>query len=314
MDLSIIIPTYNRLWSLPDAVASIPCGLTTEIIVADDGSSDGTWEWLSAQPGIVAIRQRNEGKPAAVNRGFELARGHFVRFLDSDDLLRTESARGQLQFALEQNPDICVAGYTARHQLTDTEIDHSWNDCGDFLSQQLGECDSSHYSAFLFRRQALATIRHRPEFAFRDDRMFILECALNLPKVAIWPELTLVHRHHPKPRIQFQNGSTAVVTNWQERRMFESIVESMKARGILTGRRGAAMGNNLWELAQRVAAYNMREARQILAMQQELAPRFSIPASGRNQLYRALGFSGAQRCINFARAVRDIGRQLRAAV
>ena len=309
MDVSIIIPTYNRLWSLPDTLASIPRAPGTEIIVVDDGSTDGTWDWLSTQPGIVSIRQDNWGKPTAVNCGFAAARGRFVRFLDSDDLLRPDAAAAQLTFALQRNPGICVAGYIARYEPDGTEVDHPWVDCDDFLSQQLGECDSSHYSAYLFRRDAAATIRHRPEFAFRDDRMFILECALDEPDVAIWSEPTLIHRHHREPRIQFQGGSTAVVTNWQERRMFAKIVQMMQTRGLFNARRGAAMANNLWELAQRVAAYNMREGREILAMQRELAPDFAIPATGRNRLYRAFGFGMAQRSVNMARGVRNLGRR-----
>ena len=312
MNVSIIIPAFNRLWSLPETLASIARDPGVEIIVVDDGSTDGTWEWLSAQPGIVAIRQDNWGKPAAVNRAFDIARGQFVRFLDADDLLCTDSATAQLEFAIERTPDICVAGYIARYEPHGREIDHPWLDCGDFLSQQLGECDSSHYSAFLFRRAAIAGIRHRPEFAFRDDRMFILECALDMPDVAIWPEATLVHRHHQQPRIQFQGGSTAVVTNWQERRMFEKVVALLHARNLFTARRGAALGNNLWELAQRVAAYDLREAREILKWQRALAPDFQIPATGRDRLYRMLGFPAAQAFVNVARGMRNIGRWLHA--
>ncbi len=314
MDVSIIIPTYNRLWSLPDTLASIPRNDGTEIIVIDDGSSDGTWGWLSAQPGIVAIAQENWGKPAAVNRGFEAACGRFVRFLDSDDLLQSEAAAGQLQFALARNPDVCVAGYLARFEPAGRQQVHPWVDCGDFLAQQLGERDSSHYSAYLFRREALGAIRHRREFAFRDDRMFVLECALEMPDVAIWADPPLIHRHHQNPRIQFQRGSTAVVTDWQERRMFEKVLAMMRGRGLMTPRRGAAMGNNLWELAQRVAAYDMHEARQILALLRDLAPDFAIPATGRNRLYRMFGFGIAQRSVNLARGMRNFGRRLHAHV
>lgn len=311
VDVSVIIPAFNRLWSLPAAIASVSRSPDTEIIVVDDGSTDGTWDWLAAQSGLVAVRQDNAGKPNAVNRAVGLARGRFVRFLDSDDLLATDAASAQLRFALARDPAVCVAGYLARYEPDGAEVAHPWVDCGDFLAQQLGECDSSHYSAFLFRRDAIAEVAHRPDFALRDDRMFMLEVALTMPDVAIWPELTLIHRHHARARIQFQGGSTAVVTNWQERRMFERVIALMRTRGLFTERRGAAMATNLWELAQRTGAYSGREAREVLGLLHALAPDF-VPRGGRNELYRRLGFPLAQAGVNLARALRNLGRRVHA--
>jgi glycosyltransferase involved in cell wall biosynthesis len=86
-DVSVIIPTYNRLWALPRAVESCRDECSTEIIVIDDGSTDGTWDWLQTQKDVAAIRQDNWGKDWAVTKGFAAARGEFIRFLDSDDWL-----------------------------------------------------------------------------------------------------------------------------------------------------------------------------------------------------------------------------------
>ena len=111
MDVSIIIPTFNRLWCLPKAVASCrDSGVSTEIIVVDDGSSDGTWEWLQAQKDVVAFRQENWGKGWAVNAAFAMARGEYVRFLDSDDWLLPGANSRQLAVARAGNADVVVAG------------------------------------------------------------------------------------------------------------------------------------------------------------------------------------------------------------
>ena len=92
--ISIIIPTYNRLWSLPEAIDSCRSSNgMTEIIVVDDGSTDGTWEWLQTQSDIIKIKQNNQGKCWAANKGFETATGKYIKFLDSDDkidLIATE--------------------------------------------------------------------------------------------------------------------------------------------------------------------------------------------------------------------------------
>jgi glycosyltransferase involved in cell wall biosynthesis len=305
MDATIIIPTYNRLWALPEAIASCPRREDIEIIVVDDGSTDGTWEWLKDQPNIRAIRQPNWGKPAAVNAGIAMAKGAFVRFLDSDDLLIGQAVLDQLALAKAHQTDICVAGYLARYEASSAEIAHDWVDCGDFLAQQLGECDSSHYSAFFFKRSFITHIPHRPEFAFRDDRMFILECALAMPKVAAFSQPTLIHRHHGRSRIQFQPGSVAVVTNWQELQMFRKIAAMLETRDQLTERRRAAIANNIWPLAQRIAGYNRSEARSVLRWLKELHPQFSIPRLGINRLYAGLGFSTAQSIVNTVRPIRN---------
>lgn len=88
-EFSVVIPTYNRRALLAAALDSVWSQTFTafEVIVVDDGSSDGTSEFLLSLAGrLQFLSQRNLGPGAARNRGLERARGRYVAFLDSDDL------------------------------------------------------------------------------------------------------------------------------------------------------------------------------------------------------------------------------------
>jgi len=87
--VSIIIPTYNRASLLREALESVFAQTYQdfEVIVVDDGSTDGTGEILKDLLDKVRyIRQENLGCGAARNRGMEEAKGEYIAFLDSDDL------------------------------------------------------------------------------------------------------------------------------------------------------------------------------------------------------------------------------------
>lgn len=104
---SAIITTFNRRDFLLEAVDSV-LGQTYrdfELIVVDDGSTDGTGETLKIYGDkLIYAYQNNQGVSAARNRGIELARGEFIAFLDSDDLWLPKKLQIQIAF-MEQHPE-----------------------------------------------------------------------------------------------------------------------------------------------------------------------------------------------------------------
>ncbi len=88
MQVSVIIPTFNRAREVPRAISSVLAQTRPpdEIIVVDDGSTDDTPEVLERfGKAIRVIRQANAGPSAARNRGIFDSRGDVLMFLDSDD-------------------------------------------------------------------------------------------------------------------------------------------------------------------------------------------------------------------------------------
>lgn len=91
-DVSIVIPTHDRVGYLQQAVASAltQTGVEAEVVVVDDASTDGTAAWLAqrSDPQLVVLRNdRNLERGASRNRGIEASTGRFILFLDDDDLL-----------------------------------------------------------------------------------------------------------------------------------------------------------------------------------------------------------------------------------
>jgi glycosyltransferase involved in cell wall biosynthesis len=87
--LSVIIPSYNRSRYLSDAIASVfEQGVSdVQVIVVDDGSTDNTKQVVNRYGGRVEyLYQDNRGTAYARNRGLAEARGHYISFLDSDDV------------------------------------------------------------------------------------------------------------------------------------------------------------------------------------------------------------------------------------
>ena len=104
MDISVIIPTYNRKNTLPRAVESVLNQVykPVEIIIVDDGSTDGTKEWFSEMyPLVHYIYQVNSGVSLARNTGINSARGDWIALLDSDDEWLPDKL--ELQVKLLQN-------------------------------------------------------------------------------------------------------------------------------------------------------------------------------------------------------------------
>ncbi len=109
--VSVVIATRNRRALLAEAVASVERqrGVSWELIVVDDASTDDTTEYLSTLTWARAFRQSEHGeRSAARNRGLAEARGDTVMFLDDDDLLH-DGALSILCAALDRHPQAVAA-------------------------------------------------------------------------------------------------------------------------------------------------------------------------------------------------------------
>jgi glycosyltransferase involved in cell wall biosynthesis len=108
--VSAVIPVYNNEAYIAAAVKSVlsQTRLPTEIIVVDDGSTDGTAAALKfCRNSIRYVYQENRGEPAARNRGLRESRCEYVAFLDGDDLWRANKLELQMEH-LRRHPNFAL--------------------------------------------------------------------------------------------------------------------------------------------------------------------------------------------------------------
>jgi len=109
--VSVIVPAYNREDYLPEALDSIVNQnyRPLEVIVVDDGSTDGTVTVAQSHPEVRCVCQVHQGVSAARNAGVAASRGELLAFLDSDDCWTPGKLDVQVDYLL-QNPgiDFCL--------------------------------------------------------------------------------------------------------------------------------------------------------------------------------------------------------------
>jgi glycosyltransferase involved in cell wall biosynthesis len=152
--VSVVIPMHNGLPHIADALHSVywQTRPAHELIVVDDGSTDGSAEWVQLHyPNVILLRQKQQGIAATRNRGIAAATGDWVAFLDHDDAWHPSKLEVQLK-AASRFPNASVVYGDFERWLPDTEGDHKWPPCWASNQLELSIADAScdwAYSRFL---------------------------------------------------------------------------------------------------------------------------------------------------------------------
>jgi len=181
--ISVIIPTFNRLDLLKKTVDSVreQTFRDFEIIVVNDGSSDGTGKWLEYQQDVTHLDQVNSGIAASRNNGAAIATGQWLAFLDHDDLWAPDKLQIQAEFVRE-NPRFALVA--ARHVRLGRKH-RARRRCkwvmGDLFVKAFSE-SFIHTSSVLIRRDVFDKIGGFPtQYRFADEFDVWLKIAAAYP-------------------------------------------------------------------------------------------------------------------------------------
>ena len=156
MEITVVIPTYNRYTLLKRAITSLYSQTCQpkEIIVVDDGSTDDTSQIQNDFPDIIYIYQKNRGVSAARNVGIQKASCEWIAFLDSDDEFHPKKLQKQVEFH-KKNPDILMS-YTAERWIRDAKevkIPKKYRKIGkDIFSENVECCNIAPSSVMLHKK------------------------------------------------------------------------------------------------------------------------------------------------------------------
>lgn len=116
-EITVVLPTYNRSEFIGDAIRSVLNQTYTkfELIIVDDGSSDGTESIVKtfSDPRIIYRYQPNSGRSIARNNAIAIARGKYIAFIDSDDMYLPGKLEMQYRL-LEDTPNADMVYTSAR--------------------------------------------------------------------------------------------------------------------------------------------------------------------------------------------------------
>ena len=193
--VSVLIATYNSEKYIDEAIESVLQQTLRdfELIVVNDGSTDGTREQLrkyEEMPRITIIDQQNSGPAAARNRAFQASTGEFIAILDADD--RNHPARLEIQSQrLRRDPQLGLVGAFARKitpsgkPLEILEVPTSYDE----IAARIDQSSQFVHATVMIRRDIFKALGgYREDYPASEDYEFLRRAthdyrAANIPKV-----------------------------------------------------------------------------------------------------------------------------------
>lgn len=195
---TVVIPTFNRREAVVEAVHSALAQsiANIEVIVIDDGSSDGTASAVAAlgDERLHVIVQPNAGASAARNRGIAYARGRYVAFLDSDDRFFPDHLEDLLPL-LEQGEDVVAYSRVVvdrgggRHFLKPYRAIEAGESVDRYLMCDRGFIQTSSVA---LSRALAERVRYREDVRFGDDTDFAVRLSLAGARFLMAPRATVL--------------------------------------------------------------------------------------------------------------------------
>jgi glycosyltransferase involved in cell wall biosynthesis len=280
-DITVVIPTYNRKKYLQQAIGS--CfngneGAYVEVLVVDDGSTDGTRSYLDDldDDRVRPVFQKHQGGQVARNRGLAEARAEYVKFLDDDDWLKEGALQAEHSALQNARADISYGAYDfvegdgavlKRENASPVEDPVA----ALFTSELL-----THPLRFTYRRAFLDDVEWDPTLPCRQDVDFALKAATKDPQFVRVTTTVGCFRQHEGDRVSSTMDQRDGVN---PPRIHASIlldtIEKMERDNTLNKNRKEAAARGLWVWAHLLSMQDWAFFEELYGKIQELHPSFT---------------------------------------
>lgn len=215
--ISTIIPSYNREGLIAETLRSVlsQSRPPLEIIVVDDGSTDGSVDVIqSFGKDVRLIRQENRGAGAARNRGLQEATGDYVHFMDSDDLSSLNTYECQLHALESTGADVAYGPWIKTQLEDDSCVTQPVVIQQQPLPEQPGLSDwvargwVTVFQPCLFRRDLIDSLGgYREDLKPTEDSELLFRIGKSGARLVHTPETLVVYRVHPEGQVSVANES-----------------------------------------------------------------------------------------------------------
>jgi hypothetical protein len=313
--ISAVIPCYNaRAW-VADTVRSAlqECASPVEVLVIDDGSTDGSGALVAAEfPAVRVVATPNRGVSHARNLGIELARGDLFVFLDADDLLPPGRLGRHARLLEETGADVAYGNWQRLRPGTGGRFEPAERVERCLGSEPALELFTAFWcppGAYTFRRAVVERVGgFSPRLPVIQDARFALDCALHGARFTHDAEVACLYRTHDAGSVSTRSNAAFL------RDCLTSAVEVRRwweGEGGLTAAQRAALVGVLDYVARSSCGVDAECF--AAACEQFEQVRAGAPAPGRaatRLLARAIGYRRAHRVATPLRRLRHGLRRL----
>lgn len=232
--ISVVLPAFNAEKYVCEAVQSIIAQSFTnfELIIINDGSTDGTWAILEAlrkrDSRIILISRENKGLVESLNEGVDLARGKWIARMDADDIALPHRFERQLRCLEQTGADLCGSwvkffGTTDRRIIKHPQTDEA-------IKMGLLFGSPFAHPTVMMKTELVKQLRYDKAWEKCEDYDLWERAARAGWKMTNVPEILLLYRQHDAQISTNASTYQQLLTQKIRRRCWELVSDSMKLK------------------------------------------------------------------------------------